>query len=125
MAIAVLMAVPTVIFGQSERLPSAITVALEKGDAEQLSKFFNTTIDLTILEQNGVYSKQQGTTILANFFSENPVKKFGVIHEGNKDTASFAIGNLTTSKQTFRVYLLINTIDKQPIIQQLRIETND
>jgi len=123
--IVLLMAIPFALLGQSERLLPEITNALEKGNAAQLSNYFNATIELTILDKSGVYSKQQAAKTLADFFQENTVMDFQQKHEGNKETTSFVIGNLITKKGVFRVYLHLNTTGRQSIIQQLRIESND
>ena len=124
-SIAILMAIPSILFGQSYKLPSEVVMALERADAEQLSDYLNATVELTILSQNDVYSKQQATNIIADFFRKNTVTGFQALHSGNKDAASFAIGNLNTTSQTYRVYILIRSVSGQPAIQQLRIEAND
>ena len=123
--IALLMAIPSIVLGQSEQLPSEVTAALKKGDAAQLSNYFSTTVELTILDRSGMYNKQQAANAIANFFNENSVVDFQQKHEGNKETTSFVIGNLITKKGVFRVYLHLNTTGRQSIIQQLRIESND
>ena len=123
--IIVLLLTPSVLFGQSYQLPSEIVTALEKSDAAQLSNYFGTTVELTVLNQNDVYSKQQATGILTDFFRRNTVTSYQSLHGGNKDAASFAIGNLNTTSRAFRIYVLIRSVSGQPVIQQLRIEAND
>ena len=122
--IALLMVIPAMLCGQ-DKLPSGIATALERADAAQLSNYLDATVELTVLNQYDVYSKQQAANIIADFFRKNTVTGFQTIHSGNKDAASFAIGNLSTINQTFRIYILIRSVSGQPTIQQLRIEAND
>ncbi len=110
--------------GQSpqEKLPSDITVAFKVGNAKELSRFFNTTIELVILDKEDVYSKIQAEQILDKFFIDYYPKSFKFIHQGGKGESQFAIGQLVTFNGTFRVYLLVKKKHDKPFIHQLRIE---
>ncbi|MFO7939273.1 MAG: DUF4783 domain-containing protein [Bacteroidales bacterium] len=110
--------------GQSpqEKLPSDIRIAFKVGNAKELSRFFNTTIELVILDKEDVYSKVQAEQILDKFFIDYYPKSFKFIHEGGKGESQFAIGQLVTFNGTFRVYLLVKKKNEKPFIHQLRIE---
>jgi hypothetical protein len=110
--------------GQSpqEKLPSDITVAFKVGNAKELSRFFNSTIELVILDKEDVYSKVQAEQILDKFFIDYYPKSFKFIHQGGKGESQFAIGQLVTFNGTFRVYLLVKKKHDKPFIHQLRIE---
>lgn len=114
-------AVPMVI-SQTAEVPSEIISALNEGAAGQLSGYLNANVELVIGNQNDVFSKQQATGIIADFFRKNHVNSFQLLHKGNKDAASFVIGTLKTSSGSYRLYVLTRKNE----IQQLRIEpTND
>jgi len=106
---------------QSAEVPSGIISALNEGDASQLSGYLNENVELVIGTQNDVFSKQQATSIIIDFFRKNHVSDFQLLHKGNKDATSFAIGTLKTTTGSFRVYVL--TRNNQ--IQQLRIEPSN
>jgi hypothetical protein len=107
---------------QSVEVPSAVITALNNGDASQLSNYLNANVELFIENKNDVFSKNQSTQIIADFFRKNRVTGFQLLHKGNKDAASFVIGTLKTSTGNFRLYVLTRKNE----IQQLRIEpTND
>ena len=57
-----------------------ISSAIRTGDSKQLSRFFNTSVDLTILNKEEVYSKAQAEQIIKDFFSKNTPKSFTIIH---------------------------------------------
>lgn len=110
---------------QSSEVPSEVIAALNEGDAGQLSGYLNTNVELVIANKNDVFSRQQATGIIAEFFRNNRVNSFQLLHKGNKEAASFAIGMLKTTGGTFRVYVLTRKTGNQTVIQQLRIEPSN
>ncbi|HKR04292.1 MAG TPA: DUF4783 domain-containing protein [Bacteroidia bacterium] len=101
-----------------------ISSAIRTGDARQLSRFFNTNVDLTILNQEEVYSKAQAEQIVKDFFSKNTPKSFTIIHNGlSKEGSKYAIGNLVTVQgSNYRTYLYIKQSGGAEYIQELRFE---
>lgn len=120
LSVCLLIAVP-VIKAQSAEVPSEIISALNEGNSGQLSGYLNANVELVIESKNDVFSKQQATGIITDFFRKNRVIGFQLLHKGNKDAASFAIGTLKTSSVTYRVYVLTRKNE----IQQLRIEPSN
>jgi len=110
---------------QSSEVSSEIIAALKEGDAGQLSAYLNANVELVIANKNDVFSKQQATGIISEFFRNNRVNGFQLLHKGNKEAASFAIGMLKTSGGTYRVYVLTRKTGSQTVIQQLRIEPSN
>ncbi len=110
---------------QKEEIPKDISIAFKVGNAKELAHFFNSTIELVILDKEDVYSKIQAEQILDNFFADHYPKSFKVIHQGGKGESQFAIGKLVTFNGTFRVYLLLKDKNESPFIHQLRIENEN
>jgi hypothetical protein len=108
-----------------DKIPSSIIQALDAGKSSELSAHFNSTIELVILEEEDVYSRIQAEQILKNFFMEHRPGSFKVIFEGGKENSRYAIGTLTTSGGSFRVYFLLKMQSSKPLIHQLRIEKED
>ena len=106
---------------QTSEVSSDIISAIKSGNANELSSYLNANVELVIDNKNDVFSKQQATGIIADFFRNKKVSNFQIIHQGNKEAASFAIGTLKTSAGNFRVYVLT----RKSIIQQLRIEPSN
>lgn len=102
-----------------------IADAIRKGNATELSQYFYTTIDLSVQEKEGTFSKAQAEQVLKDFFSKNTPKIFEIKHQGNSsDGSNYVIGNLVTSKGNFRVYFLIKNIGGKQYLQQLQIEAD-
>lgn len=100
-----------------------IASAIKTGDARELSSFFNANIELTILDNDGTYSKSQAEMILKDFFVKNPPQDFTINHNGSsKDMSQYYIGSYKTKQQTYRIYFLLKPGNEKMLIQQLQIE---
>ena len=103
-----------------------IAIAIRSGNAKELSKYFNTNIDLNIPGNEGVYSKAQAELILKDFFSKHPLKSFSIVHQGSsKDGARYAIGNLVTEKGTFRTYFYMKKKSDRYYIHEFSLNIED
>jgi hypothetical protein len=107
------------------RIPSGISIAIKAGNAAELSKFMNSTVELLLLDKEDFYKKNVAETILKDFFSNYRTKDFIIRHQGAKNDAQYAIGNLTTEKGDFRVYFLLKKVDQELLIHQIRIEPDN
>ncbi|MCW3101605.1 MAG: hypothetical protein JWO09_45 [Bacteroidetes bacterium] len=102
-----------------------IASAIRSGNPKNISKFFIENIDLKVIDQDDVYSKQQAEMILKDFFSKHAVKSFTVAHKSEpKNGSQYVIGTLETSNGKFRTYFLIK-LGAQSQIQLFRIETEN
>lgn len=103
-------------------IPIKIFDAMKVGNATELAKHFNSSVELVIMDEENIYSKQQAEQVLRRFFTSNKVSSFVVLHQGGRDGAKYAIGNLETDSKSFRVYFLVKNSNGQPLIHQMRIE---
>ena len=114
------------VFSQTTSAVSDATInALNCGNAAALSLLFNNSVELVIENRNDIFSQQQASGIIADFFRRNSVTDFTVLHRGAKEASSFVIGTLRTSNGAFRVYVLIRQNENVNAIQQLRIESSN
>ena len=113
-------------FAFSQKSVDDITNALKAGDAPALSAYFHATIDLTIIQKQGTYSKSQAEQVVQNFFSENKPSGFTVNHNGTSGEGSkYIIGALTTSTGEYRVYIYFKNLNGAELIQTLRFELEE
>ncbi len=103
-------------------IPGEIVSAFGSGNATQLAKYFNQTIELTMFDKEGIYSKIQAEIILRNFFADNPPKQFQILHQGGKECSKYAIGSLISGTTKYRITFLLKTMESKVYIHQLRIE---
>jgi hypothetical protein len=107
------------------QVPANLKNALKNGDTDQLAYYFNNTIELVILDIDNTVSKNKAIEQIKKFFAIHIPNNFIILHEGGKEAYRYAIGSLSTSKGTYRVYFLLKNINGQDYIQQLRIEKSD
>jgi len=107
------------------KIPAGISLAIKAGNAAELSKYMNSTVELLLLEKEDFYKKIVAETILKDFFNEYHAKDFVIRHQGASNDAQYAIGNLETEKGNFRVYFLLKKVGQELLIHQIRIEPDN
>ncbi len=107
------------------KIPAGISLAIKSGNAAELAKYMNSTVELLLLEKEDFYKKAVAETILKDFFNEYPTKDFIIRHQGARNDAQYAIGNLETEKGNFRVYFLLKKVGQELLIHQIRIEPDN
>ena len=110
---------------EQAKIPGGISIAIKAGNAAELSKYMNSTIELLLLDKEDFYKKNVAETILKDFFKKYQTKDFTIRHQGAKNDAQYAIGNLKTEKGDFRVYFLLKKVDQELLIHQIRIESDN
>ena len=102
---------------------SQVNAALSAGSSAMLATYFETTVSITILDNENTYSKQQAEVIIRDFFTKHAVKSFSAIHEGaSPEGSKFAVGKLVTNNGTFRTFVLVKQKGTAFVIQEIRFE---
>ncbi|HXR83865.1 MAG TPA: DUF4783 domain-containing protein [Hanamia sp.] len=99
-----------------------IISAIKSGNANEVSKFFDNTIEITLPDKSNSYSKSQAQLVLQEFFKNNPVKDFKTIHQSENAGSEYCIGNLTTINGVFRTTIFVKQKGQQELVQELRFE---
>jgi hypothetical protein len=101
-----------------------IANAIRSGEAKAITNFCGSTLNVTILNQEDVYSKAQAEQVLKAFFAKNAPRSFSIVHKGgSKEGSKYAIGSMVTSAGTkFRVYLLFKMTSSGETLQEIRFE---
>jgi hypothetical protein len=110
------------LFAFAGDLPDELVGALNSGNAKSFAAYFNNTIELTIVNKDGIYSKAQAEIIIRDFFVQNPPRQFTLLHQGGKESSKYAIGNLSSDSKTYRITIYFKIDGSQLLIHQLRIE---
>jgi len=101
-----------------------VSSAIRTGDAKLVASYFGSSLDLTLINQEDVYSKTQAELLVKDFFAKNPPKTFAIVHKGSSHEGTlFAIGSLVTMNgKTFRTSFTLKMTQGKYIIQELRFE---
>lgn len=95
--------------------------AFSSGEAAQLAPLLAPTLELRILEDENVYSKQQAAMVLETFFRKNPIKSFKVVHSSTRGGKGFFIGQLECNAQSYRVTIMLKATGLEGAISRIQI----
>ena len=104
-----------------------IATIIRSGNASQIAKFMDSSIEITIGETQKLYSKAQAEQVLERFFEKNNPKQFNLIHRSNvkEGKSKYGIGELhTTANKKFRTYFYVVLKNKKYLIRELNFEEN-
>ncbi len=96
--------------------------AIKTGNASEVSKFFDNTVEITFPGKSNSYSRSQAELVLHDFFSKNPAKSFQVIHKSENEGSQYCIGNLETANGIFRTTIFLKQKGDKQVLQELRFE---
>jgi hypothetical protein len=99
-----------------------VVTALKNGDALQIARFFDNTVEITMPDKSNNYSKNQAEVVLKDFFSTNGVKSFEVIHKGENAGSQYCIGTLVTKNGSFRTTVFMKQKGDKQLLQEIRFE---
>ena len=102
----------------------AISKALGSGDVETLSKYFADNVEISIKDNEQLYSKAKATEVVRGFFNSNKPRAFEQVHQGTsrENSDHYCIGNLTATAGNYRVYLYLKVNGSNVTIQEMRFD---
>ncbi len=106
------------------RLPGIddVVSALNSGNAAQVAKYFDNTVDITLPQKSNSYSRSQAEVILKDFLTNNPVRSFTVKHKGDNAGSEFCIGTLVTKNGSYRTTIFMKQKADKQFLQDIRFE---
>ena len=97
--------------------------AIKNSNSKEVARYFNSSVELTVLNSEGVYSKQQAEIILRNFLAANPPKNVSVQHKGSSAQGSkYAIAVYECQQGKYRAYIFMKDSGAGMLIHELRFE---
>jgi antitoxin component YwqK of YwqJK toxin-antitoxin module len=96
--------------------------AFKSGNAAEVSKYFDNTVEITFPEKSNSYNKSQAELVLNDFFATNTVKDFEILHQSDNGGSEYCIGNLQTTGGVFRTTIFMKQKAGKNLIQELRFE---
>ena len=99
-----------------------VVAAMRSGNSTLIAKYFDDLVDISMPDKSNTYSKNQAELVLKDFFTNNPVKKFEIIHKGENAGSQFCIGTLYTKNGSFRTTIFMKQKGGGQLLQELRFE---
>ncbi len=101
-----------------------VVAAMRSGNFTLIAKYFDDLVDISMPDKSNTYSKTQAELVLKDFFTNNPVKKFEIIHKGENAGSQFCIGTLYTKNGSFRTTIFMKQKGGGQLLQELRFENS-
>ena len=103
---------------------AAISKALSEGNVDALEQYLDKQVEISILDKEDIYGKDEAVKVLKDFFSKNKPSAFSQVHQGASkgQDSQYCIGNLVANSGTFRVYIYLKVVNGKHLIQELRFD---
>jgi len=100
-----------------------LSALFKSANSKEISKNFSSSVELSINEEEDVFSKAQSEQILREFFTKNPPVNATIVHLINTNpNYRFAILSLLTRNGKFRVAITLKKAANTFLITELRVE---
>lgn len=96
--------------------------ALRTGNTSEIAKYFDNTVEITLPDKSNSYSKSQAEVVLRDFFNNNPVKSFDILHKGENGGSQYCIGTLNTKSASYRTTVFMKLKAGKQTLQEIRFE---
>ena len=97
--------------------------ALKDGKANEIGKYMDDNVEISLPDKSNNYSKAQAVLILKDFFDNNEVKAFDVKHKGEQNGGQFCVGTLQTKSGNYRTTIFMKTKTGKDYIKTIRLQS--
>ena len=112
-------------FNNPNSLEDLIT-SLEIRSSEEISNYFDSNSEIIINEKVSKGNKFQLTKTLDNFFTENNLRKFKIIHKGDtQNNIIYMLAEYSSNDDIYKVFLTLLKAEKKYIIQKFKIDIRE
>ncbi|MBK1441989.1 DUF4783 domain-containing protein [Parapedobacter sp. ISTM3] len=101
-----------------------IASCIRSANTKELSKYFSSTVSMTLLNDEGIYSRVQAEIILRDFFGRNTPTGVKMAHRLDSNPSfRYVVLNLETSKDTYRVSYKLTNNENTFQVTEFRVES--
>ena len=112
-------------FNNPNSLENLIT-SLEIRSSEEISNYFDSNSEIIINEKVSKGNKFQLTKTLDNFFTENNLIEFKIIHKGDsQNNIIYMLAEYSSNDDIYKVFLTLLKAEKKYIIQKFKIDIRE
>jgi hypothetical protein len=97
-----------------------IKAAIKAGNVDELSKYFNQNLDVTIEGNLKPYSKPQAVFAIGEFFKSHTPTDFTIVHSGASEGGlQYVIGKYVSNKEPYTVLIRVKETNKTKLIHEI------
>lgn len=93
-----------------------------RSDAQGLSKYFDSYVEVTINDAEKTYPKTQAAFVIKEFFMNNKLQSFHILHRGSSANTYYAVGEYNSSQGKYDANLFFKKVGSAFYIEQIRFE---
>lgn len=101
---------------------SETVAALKSSDANALSAWFASSVELTIGDKEMMYGKEQAKRMVGDFFAKNVPATYETKHKSDAGASKYIIGTYKGKTGSFRVYVSFFSEGGREVIRTLKFE---
>ncbi len=98
--------------------------ALRDGNAQELAKHIDESVEIALPTKSDSYSKAQAVMVLKDFFANNGVLGFDKQHTGENGGSQFCVGTLRTKSGSYRTTVFMKTKNGRQVVKEIRFQSN-
>jgi hypothetical protein len=96
---------------------------IRQGNIHELANLFAPSVNVTILDDENIYTKLQAEGVLEKFFSLNKPRTVKILHKITSNPSyKFGVVIVTTEKGTFRIAYTLKETNGSFLLIEMRIE---
>ncbi len=101
----------------------SVVIALKSGNANLLSRFFDSRVDISLPDKSDNYSRSQAEMVMKDFFVSNGVVSFELKHRGENNGGKYCIGVLMTKNGGYRTTLFMKQKGDKQFLQEMHFQS--
>ena len=100
--------------------------SLEIRNSKEISNYFDSNSEIIINEKVSKGNKFQLTKTLDNFFTENNLREFKIIHKGDtQNNIIYMLAEYSSNDDIYKVFLTLLKAERKYIIQKFKIDIRE
>ena len=121
--IKIIFLISSVIFAKQDPLENVI-LSLEIKNGEEITKYFDSNSEIIIDNKTYAGNRYQQSKILDNFYSDNNINKFNVIHQGDSENnIIYILAEYSSNSDLYKILLILRNKKNSYIIEKFKIDS--
>ncbi len=115
--------ISTIILAKQESLDNLI-LSLEIKNGEEITRYFDSKSEIIIDNISYKGNRYQQSKILDEFYIDNNINKFNIIHQGDSENnIIYILAEYSSNNDLYKVLLILKNINKNYTIEKFKIDT--
>ena len=112
-----------IIFAGQDPLDNLI-LSLEIKNGEEISKYFNSESEIIIDNKSHKGNRYQQSKILDEFYSDNNINNFNIIHQGDSENnIIYNLAEYSSNNDLYKILLILKNKNNSYIIEKFKIDS--